>query len=85
MKTLTSKLVYEGFTHEESKHYFHAGNLGLGNNFTYAHFIAAIDIDQLRDACRKVSIEDTVTIIANGKYGKVILRTCASDLFDHVR
>lgn len=85
MKTHISKLEEQGFCHAAQSVYIHVGQVNLGNNFTYRHFIKAIDKDELRGACAGVSIEDSVTIIGHGNFGPVMLRTCASDLFDHIR
>lgn len=59
--------------------------LNLGNNFSYQHFIDALNIDQKYEISGIFSVNDSVRIIAQGNYGKVTLNTCGNDLADFLR
>lgn len=85
MKIHTSHLEEPGFCHTAQSHYIHIGCVNLGTNYTYQQFINSCDMSELQEIIRRISIEDSVTLIGSGIYGKVLLKTCASDLWDHTR
>ena len=62
------------------------GRLDLGNNFSYGHFIDALS-STIKDSIYDYSIDldANIRIIGEGIYGKCVLDTCASDLFDYIK
>ena len=62
------------------------GRLDLGNNFSYSHYIDALEgkhIDIING--KEWELDSNIKLIARGNYGKVSLNTCGSDLSDHIR
>tara|TARA_R110002153_G_scaffold266520_1_gene429910 strand:- start:1161 stop:1373 length:213 start_codon:yes stop_codon:yes gene_type:complete len=62
------------------------GRLDLGNNFSYSHYINALEenhIDIINS--KEWDLDSNIKLIARGNYGKVSLNTCGSDLSDHIR
>ena len=62
------------------------GRLDLGNNFSYSHYIDALEekhIDIING--KEWDLDSDIKLIARGNYGKVSLTTCGSDLSDHMR
>lgn len=62
------------------------GNIDLGNNFTYDHFINALSekaIDRIYNT--EWTLDSDIRIIGQGNYSKVCLNTCGSDLQDYLR
>jgi hypothetical protein len=62
------------------------GNIDLGNNFTYDHFINALSekaIDRIYS--KEWDLESDIRIVGKGNYSKVCLNTCGSDLSDYLR
>jgi len=62
------------------------GNLDLGNNYSYGHFVQALSDTQIeRILNRPWELDSEIKVIGAGNYGKVSLTTCGSDLADHLR
>ena len=62
------------------------GRLDLGNNFSYSHYIDALEekhIDIING--KEWDLDSDIKLIARGNYGKVSLTTCGNDLSDHMR
>jgi hypothetical protein len=61
------------------------GQLDLGNNFSFGHFIDVLTETQIERIQKRFDIESDFRLVGMGNYGKIEVYTCGSDLLDWLR